>query len=152
MQLPEGLEELPTEGVEATTTGKITAAPGFTVLNARQVNQRGKDLTEFAVPKGDGGIKAVGLSEAFEGRASVTYDEGADKLTDTATGKTYVPRNASWAPEDGQGDAYPQDFALADIDRATVDFPTAIWREKSLRKSVASSRRPVTGLLRRPSS
>jgi arabinogalactan oligomer / maltooligosaccharide transport system permease protein len=104
----EGLEELPTEGVEATTTGKITAAPGFTVLNARQVNQRGKDLTEFAVPKGDGGIKAIGLSEAFEGRASVTYDEGADKLTDTATGKTYVPRNASWAPEDGQGEAYPQ--------------------------------------------
>ena len=104
----EGLEDLPAEGVEATTTGKITSAPGFTVLNARQVNQRGKDLGEFAVPKGDGGIKAIGLSEAFEGRASVTYDEGADKLTDTATGKTYVPRDASWVPEDGEGEAYPQ--------------------------------------------
>ena len=105
----EGLEDLPAEGVEATTTGKITAAPGLHRSSTpRQVNQRGKDLGEFAVPKGDGGIKAIGLSEAFEGRASVTYDEAADKLTDTATGKTYVPRDASWVPEDGQGEAFPQ--------------------------------------------
>ena len=104
----EGLEELPADGVEATTTGKITKASGFTILGAKQVNQRGKDLGEFAVPKDDGGIKAIGLSEAFEGRATVTYDKASDTLTDTATGKKYVPRDASWVPQDGQGEAYPQ--------------------------------------------
>ena len=104
----EGLQDLPADGVEATTTGKITAAPGFTILGAKQVNQRGKDLGEFAVPVGEGGIKAIGLSEAFQGRASVSYDQSADKLTDQATGKTYVPRDASWVPEDGDGEAFPQ--------------------------------------------
>jgi arabinogalactan oligomer/maltooligosaccharide transport system permease protein len=105
---PKGLEDLPADGVEATTTGKITKAPGFTILDAKQVNKRGKELGEFAVPKDNGGIKAIGLSEAFEGRATVTYDKAADKLTDTATGKTYVPKGASWVPADGQGEAYPQ--------------------------------------------
>lgn len=105
---PEGLEDLPADGVEATTTGKITKAPGYTILGAKQVNQRGKDLGEFAVPKDDGGIKAIGLSEAFEGRATVTYDKASDTLTDTATGKKYVPRDASWVPQDGQGEAFPQ--------------------------------------------
>jgi arabinogalactan oligomer/maltooligosaccharide transport system permease protein len=105
----DGLEDLPDEGTEATTTGKITEAKGYTILNARQVNDRGRDLGEFAVPTGgEGGIKAVGLSEAFEGRATVRYDEEAERLIDTATGKTYVPRNASWVPADGEGQAFPQ--------------------------------------------
>ncbi len=104
-----GLAELPADGLEKTETGKITKAPGYTILNARQVNDRSPDVSEFAVPTtGDGGIKAVGLSEAFEGRATVTYDKAADTLTNTLTGKTYVPRNAQWAPQDGQGDAYAQ--------------------------------------------
>lgn len=103
-----GLEPLPAEGVEATTTGKITAAPDYRILNAREVNAR-KDLAEFAVPtSGGNGIKASGLSEAFEGAATVTYDEASDTLTDSSTGITYVPRNAQWVPEGGEGQAFPQ--------------------------------------------
>ncbi len=106
---PDGLEPLPAEGLEKTTTGKITAAPGYSILNARQVNARSADVSEFAVPTdGGGGIKAVGLSEAFEGRATVTYDAASDTLTDSATGKRYVARDAQWVPEDGQGEAFPQ--------------------------------------------
>jgi arabinogalactan oligomer / maltooligosaccharide transport system permease protein len=104
----DGLEELPAEGVEKTTTGKITAAPGYRVLNAREVNAR-KDIGEFAVPtSGNAGIKAVGLSEAFEGQSTVTYDAGSDTLTDTKTGEKYVARAATWVPADGEGTPFPQ--------------------------------------------
>jgi arabinogalactan oligomer/maltooligosaccharide transport system permease protein len=104
----DGLEDLPAEGLEKTTTGKVTKAPGYTILNARQVNSRSADLGEFAVPtSGGGGIKSVGLSEAFEGKPAVSYDEATDTLRDTETGKVYVARNARWEPQDGQGEAFP---------------------------------------------
>ena len=104
-----GLKDLPADGIEKTTTGKITKAPGYQILTARQVNARSKDVAEFAVPTADGGgIKAVGLSEAFEGKANVTYDEVSDVLKDSKTGKIYVAKDAQWVPKDGQGDAFPQ--------------------------------------------
>ena len=100
-----GLKEL-TEGVEKNEAGKITRAAGYTVLTPVQVNQR-QDVQQFAVPTSEGnGIKPVGLSEAFEGRATVTYDPASDSLTDTATGKKYIAKDATWAPEDGQGDTF----------------------------------------------
>ncbi|OFE15851.1 sugar ABC transporter permease [Humibacillus sp. DSM 29435] len=103
-----GLSDLPADGVVKTDSGKITKAPGFTVLNARQINAR-KDLATFAVPSTDGsGIKAVGLSEAFEGRATVTYDEASDTLKNTATGQVYVVKDARFVPQDGKGQAFPQ--------------------------------------------
>ena len=71
---PKGLESLPTTGLTKTATGKITAAPGYTILNARQVNARGKDLSALGVPTGDGGgIKPVGLSEAFVGKTTGSH-------------------------------------------------------------------------------
>ena len=104
-----GLKDLAASGVEATTTGKITKAPGYTILTARQVNARSADLGTFAVPTPDGGgIKASGLSEAFEGKAAVSYDPATDTLKDSSTGITYVPRNAQWVPQSGEGQAFPQ--------------------------------------------
>ena len=104
----DGITEISQDGIEMTTTGKVLAAPGYTVLDARQVNDRSADLNEFAVPTEDGrgGIKNVGLSEAFQGEATVIFDEEADTLTDTRTGKVYVAENARWVPQDGQGSAY----------------------------------------------
>src|SRR6476661_2060401 len=85
-----GLSDL-TEGVEKAPTGKITAASGYTILNAIQVNAR-QDLKTFAVPSADGSaIKRVGLSEAFEGKATFSYAKAA-----------------RFVPADGQGDALPQ--------------------------------------------
>lgn len=108
---PSGLKDLPADGVAKTDSGKITKAPGFQILNARQVNAR-KDLATFTVPtSGGGGIKASGLSAAFEGKASISYNEASDTLTNSATGKVYVARDARFVPQDGQGDAFPQKWA-----------------------------------------
>ena len=103
-----GLTDLSAADVEKAGNGRITKAKGYQILTAIQDNRR-KDLNEFAVPTKDGGgIKRVGLSEAFEGRADVTYDVATDTLTDSHTHKVYVPRNARWVPKDGQGDAFSQ--------------------------------------------
>lgn len=106
-----GLSELSPDGVVRTDSGKVTTAPGYTILNARQINDR-KDLATFAVPTGDGGgIKAVGLSEAFEGRATITYDQATDTLTNTVTGQVYVVQDARFVPKNGEGPAFPQKWA-----------------------------------------
>ncbi len=100
----DGLSDLGPDGVEKTSTGKITKAPGYTVLNARQANQRSTDLKAFAVPVSDtAGIKSVGLSAAFQGAPTLKYDAAADTLTDTVKGTVYKPKNAYWTAEDGSG-------------------------------------------------
>lgn len=104
----DGLEEI-SDGVETTSAGKITAAEGYQLLDPKQVNERSKELNEFAVPVDDGGIKALGLSQAFVGEAQITYDESADTLTDQRTGTVYVPsEDARWVPQDGNGKPLPQ--------------------------------------------
>ncbi len=99
----DGLKELEPGAFDKTEAGKITRAEGYTILNPREVNAR-QDLDDFAVPTEDGGgIKRVGLSEAFVGKPTLTYDRAADRLVDSLTGKRYQPENASWVAEDGSG-------------------------------------------------
>lgn len=106
-----GLTPLPATGVEKTSLGKITKAPDYTVLTARQANQRSKDLSTIAVPTSDGGgIKPVGLSEAYEGRSTVKYDSAADKLVDSSTTPptVYVPKDARWVNAADPSQSFPQ--------------------------------------------
>jgi arabinogalactan oligomer/maltooligosaccharide transport system permease protein len=104
----DGLKDLPADGVQKSDSGKITAAPGYRILKAREVNAR-KDLQTFAVPTSDGGgIKASGLSEAYEGKAAISYDATTDTLKDAGTGEVYVARDARFVPRDGTGQAFPQ--------------------------------------------
>ncbi|GAA1155364.1 ABC transporter permease subunit [Ornithinicoccus hortensis] len=104
----EGVTELDPETVETGLTGRITSAEGFTVLSASEVNARTADLNEFAVPTETGGIKAIGLSEAFIGEPTKVYDPETDTVTDTLTGTVYVAEGASFVPQDGQGARLPQ--------------------------------------------
>ena len=97
----DGLKDLSKDGVTFTTTGRIKTAPGYDALTAKQVNARSKELQQFAVPTDKGGIKSVGLSEAFEGKPTIVYDGAADTLTDTTTKKVYHPVNARWKADDG---------------------------------------------------
>ncbi|MEI2779005.1 MAG: ABC transporter permease subunit [Tetrasphaera sp.] len=99
----DGIEELPAEGVEKTAAGKITKAAGYTILNARQSNDRSEELKAFAVPVSDtAGIKSVGFSSAFEGAPTLTYNKNADTITDTTKNIVYTPKNAYWTAPDGQ--------------------------------------------------
>lgn len=95
--------------VETNPAGRILSAEGYQPLSASQVNDRSQDLADFAVPTQTGGIKQIGLSEAFIGEATITYDEATGTLTDSATGKVYVEgEDAEFVPEDGVGRALPQ--------------------------------------------
>jgi arabinogalactan oligomer/maltooligosaccharide transport system permease protein len=104
-----GLHPLAGDSFTLDETGRVSRAEGYRILTAAQVNQRSAELSEFAVPIGDGaGIKKVGLSEAFSGKASITYDASADRLVDARTGTTYAPKNARWEAIDGTGRTLPQ--------------------------------------------
>lgn len=90
-------------------SGKITAAQGYTPLDAKQVNARSTEIQDFAVPTDSGGgIKAIGLSEAFVGQPTMVYDAANDTITDSATGAVYVAKNARFVPQSGTGAALPQ--------------------------------------------
>lgn len=104
----DGLEELEPDSVQAGPTGRITQTEGYVPLTASQVNDRSEDLAEFAVPSGNGGIKQIGLSEAFIGERTRVYDEETDTITDVVTGEVYVPQDANFVPQDGEGTALPQ--------------------------------------------
>ncbi|MEO7754062.1 MAG: ABC transporter permease subunit [Terracoccus sp.] len=107
---PDGLEQIDA-GLQKSPVGKITAADGYTILNARQINDRSADLGKLAVPTTDGGgIKPVGLSEAFEGKASVSYDASADRLTDASTDPptVYEPKDARWVSVADPSVSFPQ--------------------------------------------
>lgn len=104
----DGLTELDPASVEASPSGRILQAEGFTTLTAEQVNERSEDLAEFAVPTETGGIKQIGLSEAFIGEPTKVYDDATDTITDQLTGERYVVGEAQFVPEDGEGAALPQ--------------------------------------------
>lgn len=132
----DGLEELPAEGVEAGPTGRITSAPGWTTLSPQEVNDRSDDLADFGVPvfndagEQTAGIRQVGLSEAFIGTPTKIYDEEADTITDTVTGTVYVPEDANFVPESGEGAALPQGWReFVGFENYTSAFTNATLRE-----------------------
>lgn len=132
----EGLDELPADGVEAGPTGRIISAPGWTALSPQEVNARSADLNDFGVPIFDeegittGGVRQVGLSEAFVGQPTRVYDPDTDTITDVTTGVTYVAEDANFVPEDGEGAALPQGWiANVGFDNYTTAFTNPVLRE-----------------------
>ncbi|SDL08482.1 carbohydrate ABC transporter membrane protein 1, CUT1 family [Glycomyces sambucus] len=98
----EGLTEL--DGATVDPTGRITAAPDYTVWTLADLNERQAELAELAVPTGEEtGIKVQGLS-AFEGQSTRSYDEACDCITDTANGTVWYAddETGSFLTEDGQ--------------------------------------------------
>nr|WP_026124270.1 ABC transporter permease subunit [Nocardiopsis baichengensis] len=98
----EGLEPLP--GARTGPTGKVTEAGGLTLLTAAEAGERSEEISQLAVPAGEGaGIRASGLSAAYEGRATRVYDEGCDCITDSATGEVHTAddERGAFVGEDG---------------------------------------------------
>jgi arabinogalactan oligomer/maltooligosaccharide transport system permease protein len=86
----DGLEELDADSVTV-ENDRVTEADGYTILNAREVNEAGQELADFTVPTEDGAIRQLGVSQAFEGTTTLQYDEDADTITDVTTDTVYSP-------------------------------------------------------------
>lgn len=82
----DGVQELDPDEITV-TDDHITAAEGFELLDPRQVNDASAALADFVVPTGAGAIRALGISTAVEGAATLQYDEDSDTLTDLTTGE-----------------------------------------------------------------
>src|SRR4029077_10831682 len=92
---PEGLT--PCTDCVTTATGKVKSAGDFTILNLGQAAARSADVQAFSVPTDKGAIKASGVSKAYEGIATSSYDAACDCITD-ADGKVDLadtPRGTS---------------------------------------------------------
>lgn len=83
----------PLEDATLSPAGKVTAALGLTILTTGQAAGRSAEVQEFAVPTEGGAIKAQGLSQAFEGRAVMAFDESCDCITDARTGEVWTADN-----------------------------------------------------------
>ena len=84
------LEEVPAGDVTV-AEGRVTDVDGLTVLNAAEVNAVYNDLIELTVPVDDSSaVRPLGVNQAFVGTTVLQYDEGADTITDTATGEVYT--------------------------------------------------------------
>lgn len=86
----DGLTTLDPADVTVSAAGRVTAARGYTVLNAGQASLRSTEITALAVPTAGGAIRSSGLSRAYEGKAGRAYDGTCDCIRDTATGRIWT--------------------------------------------------------------
>ena len=125
--LQKGTEEGLTPLSDATVTpaGKVTAAPGLTILNAGQASTRSTELQAITVPTPTGGIKTQGLSKAYEGKPISAYDPATDTITNSATGVTYTANNDTGLFTAADGTSLPQGWqvnvGLGNFTRAFTD-------------------------------
>ncbi|MFI8775455.1 ABC transporter permease subunit [Brachybacterium paraconglomeratum] len=69
----------------------VTEASGYTILEAREVNDAYNALQEVAVPVDENSaVRVQGANQAYVGTTLLTYDEAADTITDTQTGAVYT--------------------------------------------------------------
>ncbi len=80
-----GLAPLAASDVTLGSNGKITSANGYTVLKLGEATARGDEIKALVVPTDRGAIIAQGVSKAFEGAPTRTYDAACDCITDSGT-------------------------------------------------------------------
>ncbi|XBH23186.1 ABC transporter permease subunit [Jonesiaceae bacterium BS-20] len=93
-----GTSDNPLASVDATVENdRITAVPGYTVLNFNQVVQRQQEVTELRVPLSDdakdGSLRTQDASSAFVYSPILEYDASADTMTNKETGVVYTPND-----------------------------------------------------------
>ena len=125
---PEGLT--PCTDCTVGPTGKVTSAGDLTTLNLGQAASRTADVTAMSVPTENGAIRASGVSKAYEGIATATYDATCDCITDATTGTVYVADNTRGSFVNAEtGAAVPQGWqvnvGLANYTRAFTDTSVA---------------------------
>ncbi len=94
------------------STGRVTAADGYTLLNAGQASARSAEITALAVPTPGGAIRSSGLSRAYEGRAGRVYEASCDCVRDTTTGQTWTADEDAGAFVAADGDRLAQGWKV----------------------------------------
>jgi arabinogalactan oligomer/maltooligosaccharide transport system permease protein len=133
-----GLRSLPADEVTVNAAGKVTAAADYTLLTVGQASARSREITEFAVPTGQGAIRSAGLTRAYEGRAVRVYETDCDCVRDTETGKTWTADESVGAFIAADGERLPQGWrvnvGLSNFTRVLTDpqisgpfLGTLIW-------------------------
>jgi arabinogalactan oligomer/maltooligosaccharide transport system permease protein len=100
-----GTAERPLEPVPGAVLedGRVTALPGYEVLEYTEVLQRQQEVTDLRVPvsddPNDGSVRTQDARTGYVFTSTLTYDPASDTMTDTASGVTYTPN------DDGQFEA-----------------------------------------------
>ena len=86
--------------------GVVTTVPGLTALSRAEMLQRQSDVSTLRVPvssdPNDGSIRTQDARTGYVFSSSLTYDEAADTMTDSATGTVYTPNdNGQFEAADG---------------------------------------------------
>ncbi|MEZ0449383.1 ABC transporter permease subunit [Cellulomonas sp. ICMP 17802] len=97
------LEPAPDATVEA---GKVTAVPGYDVLQFAQIAQQQEAITNLRVPvsndPNDGSLRTQDGSTGYIYESTMVYDASADTMTDQTTGTVYSPSDhGNFVAEDG---------------------------------------------------
>lgn len=117
----------PVDGVEFTSIGGIKAAPGYKVLSLGELNARGAELKQLAVPfsdnPADGSLRTDFGTFAVRYTSALTYDPVADTFTD-AKGVVYRDSGAGSFANDAGKHLQPGwkiDVGFANFQRAFSD-------------------------------
>jgi arabinogalactan oligomer/maltooligosaccharide transport system permease protein len=84
-------------------SGRVVTAKGWMLLSPAQIDFRSAALDRFAVPVHGGFIKAIGVSQAYTGRQTISYHPASDTMTDTTTGVVYRPSGDHFVAANGSG-------------------------------------------------
>lgn len=104
-----GTAEQPLQTVDDATVeaDKVTAVPGYDVLQFAQIAQQQDEITNLRVPvsddPNDGSLRTQDGSTGYVYESTLVYDESADTMTDLATGTVYTPSDhGNFVSEDGE--------------------------------------------------
>src|SRR5690606_22844780 len=70
------------------------------------------EIAELAVPTADGGIRASGLSTAYEGRPTREYDADCDCVVESESGRQWFADNDNGRFVDSDGKALAQGWQV----------------------------------------
>lgn len=94
-----GTADQPLETVDGARVegGRVTALPGYDVLEYAAVLERQQEVTALRVPvsddPADGSVRTQDARTGYVFTSTLTYDAASDTMTDTVEGTTYTPND-----------------------------------------------------------
>lgn len=120
----EELVALP-EGEATISGGMVVDADGYTPLSNAELSERSEEITQLAVPVGDGGIRSTGVTSAYLGSSTRDYDADCDCISDNETGQVWHADDERGAFVDSEGQRLPQgwrvDVGLSNYTKIVTD-------------------------------